>query len=153
MDGASLRWTAVAGIAFAVASAGALATLSVATGGAATRDGRALALVGLGTGAVGACCWFAVVERLRRPRTRLRGALAGALVGVFGPAGFVLVATLFVDVFGGTDGPLQRAGVALFVGLVSLLSVGWWSLPVGTATGYLLGRCRESPSDGEQSAA
>lgn len=120
-----------------------------------------LALVALGVGTVGACCWLAVVERTGRwrllgaasprqrsegakfPRYRRRGALAGALTGVFGPAGFVLGASLFGDVLGGTAGPVERVGAALFVGLVGLLYVGWLALPLGTATGYALGRRRE----------
>ncbi|WP_135365418.1 hypothetical protein [Halosimplex halophilum] len=143
-DGSSLRWTALAGLSFGAVGAGLVAAFSVAPWSGAAWESRALALVALGVGAVGACCWLAVVERVGRWRLRRRGALAGALAGVFGPAGFVLAASLFGEALGGTAGPVERVGAALFVGLVNLLYVGWLALPLGTATGYLLGRRRET---------
>ncbi|WP_049930184.1 hypothetical protein [Halosimplex carlsbadense] len=146
-DELSLRWAALAGLLFGAVGAGVVAAFSVVPWDGAAWDGHMLAVVALGVGAVGACCWLVVVEGTGHWRLRNRGALAGTLTGVFGPAGFVLAASLFGEALGGTAGPVERVGAALFVGLVNLLYVGWLALPLGTATGYLLGRQRETPSD------
>jgi|GEM_PF-3577003 len=141
-DGSSLRWTALAAFSFAVAAVGLVAAFSVAPWHPATRTGRRLALVAIVAGVVGACCWYAVVERPDSGPNPRRSAVAGALVGLLGPwvffAGWSLVRNATVLA---TD-PLGRAGVALLVGPLALVKVGPLTLPLGATTGYLLGRRR-----------
>ncbi|WP_123536834.1 hypothetical protein [Halosimplex salinum] len=146
-----LRRTLEAGVAFCLAGGGLLLAFEFLPGSEGSGSAPLYALVALGTGGVGTLCWLAFVERLDRWSTRRRGALAGAATGLLGPSGFVLLASLFGETLGGVGNPVERLGAALFVGTVSLLYVGWFSVPVGTATGYLLG-CRESPDETAEAA-
>ncbi|WP_436926006.1 hypothetical protein [Halosimplex amylolyticum] len=139
----ALRWTLLAGLAFSLSAAGALLAVSAAPPRSGPPDAEVLRIVSLGAGGAGALCWLAIVERSRRWRPSRRAALAGALAGFLGPAGATALAALFGEV----GPPAERAGVALFVGLTTVGAVGWWAPPVGAATGYLLGRRRDSSDD------
>jgi hypothetical protein len=142
-DEPSPWWPLGAGLGFAVGGVGLVGAASLASE-YGTWGARGLAAIGTSTVAVGAACWTAVVERPDDGGNSRRGAAAGALVGLIGPGAFFAfwmlarnAAVLGID-------PLGRLGAALFVGLLVPDRVAPLTLPLGAATGYLLGRFREA---------
>jgi hypothetical protein len=148
-DEPSFLWPLLAGVAFGVVALGLVGAASLASGYDIGWNGGGLTPATTAVaGVVAAACWYAVVERSADESNRRRGAAAGALVGLLGPwaffAGWSLVrngAVLAAD-------PFERLGVALLVGPVTLVDIAPLTLPLGTATGYLLGRVRTAEPRG-----
>ena len=145
-DEPSPWWPFGAGVAFAVVALGLVGTASLASE-YGTWGARGLAAIAAVTVAVGAACWTAVVERPDSGSNSRRGAIAGALVGLIGPGAFFAfwmlarnAAVLGID-------PLGRLSAALLVGLLVPASVAPLTVPLGAATGYLLGRRRVSAAE------
>lgn len=141
-----LRWTLGAALALAVAVSVSMVSLSLLALRGGSADPGLVSHLALGTAIVGAVCWFLVVEQPNRWETPNRweapnrGAIAGALGGFGGPA----LAMAFGALVGEVGSLGDRVAVALFVALTTALAVGWWALPVGAGTGYLLCRYRQT---------
>jgi len=133
----------VAGVTFAVVALGLVGASSLASE-YGTWGARGLAAIAALTVVVGAACWNAVVERPGPGSDSRRGAVAGALVGLIGPGAFFAFWSLARNAAVLGIDPLGRLGAALFVGLLVPARVAPLTLPLGVATGYLLGRYCEA---------